>query len=135
MQKITSVAELKKEIALLEGQLIIQKQELKEHYAVAFESIKPVNILKHTLKDLTESPFVQGNLINTSMGLATGFLSKKLLIGSTMNPLKQLLGYALQTGVSAITAKNGDAIRETGLNLFRKLFKKKKDQDPIPEQA
>jgi hypothetical protein len=55
----------------------------------------------------------------------TGYLSKKIVIGSTNNPIKQILGYALQLGVTGVASKNADDIKSVVGGFISKIFSKR----------
>jgi len=125
MQKITTAGELKAAILLLEKEQANKAILLKKEFNIAFDSLKPVNLIKNTFNELTASPEFKGNFINTTLGLAAGYLSKKVIIGNTINPLKGIAGTILQLVVSKIVTKNSNTIKSTGMNFFNKIFKKK----------
>jgi hypothetical protein len=125
MEKISSVIELRESILLLEIKKANELQLLKDQFKVTYESLKPVNLIKSKINELIESPDLKNNIINTTMGLAAGYLSKKALVGSTHNPLKQLLGTVLQIGVSSLVAKNSDGIKSTAVTLLHTLLSKR----------
>jgi len=52
MQNITSVAELKYAIQELETERKVKEQLLREQFYLTYESLKPVNIRRNTLKNL-----------------------------------------------------------------------------------
>ncbi len=125
MEKISSVIELRESILLLEIKKANELQLLKDEFKVTYESLKPVNLIKSKINELIESPDLKNNLINTTMGLAAGYLSKKVFVGSTHNPLKQLLGTVLQIGVSSLVAKNSDGIKSTVTTLLQSFLGKR----------
>lgn len=125
MQKITSIAELKNAIQELEYQQVNEWPALKEQFLETYENIKPINLIKNALSDLTTGPDLKGDLINTTLSLAAGFISKKIAVGSTHNPLKQLLGTLLQMGVTSIVSKNAEGIKSTTMTIINNIFSKK----------
>jgi hypothetical protein len=128
MPAITTVSELKSAIQQLEQK---QKEEwmlLKHQSLHTFESLKPVNIIKTSFKELVTSPDFKEDVLGTLLSLAIGFLSKKMAVGSTNNPLKQLLGTILQLGVTEIVSKNSDGIKAKLLQLINKFFSKKEEE-------
>lgn len=129
MQKITSIAELRESIALLEIKQSVDGVLLKEQFKETYESIKPINLIKNTLKDLTSAPDLKGDLLNASLSLAAGYLSKKVAVGSTSNPFKQILGTLLQMGVTHIVAKNADGIKSSTMSILNNLFTKKESPE------
>ena len=83
MQNITSVVELRHAIQILELEHEYKGQKLKEEFFQTFESFKPGNLLKGTLKDMVTSPFMIENIFINVVGMATGYLSKKIFIGAS----------------------------------------------------
>jgi hypothetical protein len=125
MEKITSIIELREYIYLLEIKQANEKQLLKEQFKITYENMQPVNLIKRTLSELTTAPDFKGNILNAIAGIGMGYLSKKVVVGGTLNPLKQLLGALLQVGITSIVAKNGEGIKATITNLLSKFSSKK----------
>lgn len=110
MKKINQTDILDQTIALLK---IKQEQELdavKEQFHVAYESVKPLNLIKNTFADLSTTPGLKSNLLNNVIGLSTGYLTKKLLLGAAHNPVKKVLGAVLQFVVTNFVSKHSDNI-------------------------
>lgn len=126
MENITSVAGLKNAILLLETDQAIQSQLLKEQLHLTYESFKPLNLIKSTLKDVASSPYLLDNILSTAVGLATGFLSKKIFIGSSGNLFRKLMGSFLQVGVTTSVAHHPDAIKSLGQLIFQYFSNKRK---------
>ncbi len=125
MPKITNAIDLKNTIRQLENKQAEEWPLLKEQFLTSCESLKPINLLKNTLNELTKAPDFQGNLLDTSISLAAGYLTKKIVVGISHNPLKQILGSLLQMGVTSIASKNTDVIKSTVATLVNKFFSKK----------
>lgn len=125
MQNINSTAELKNAIELLEVEHALKGSLLKEQFYLTYESLKPINVLKRTLKELTSSAYLIDNIPGTIMGLASGYLSKKLFTGGSGNIFRKLLGSLLQFGVTNVVAKNSESIKSTGLTIFQHFLQKK----------
>jgi hypothetical protein len=56
MQNITSSADLKDAIKLLEVEQEMKEQLLRDQLYLTYESLKPLNLLKNTLKEISSSP-------------------------------------------------------------------------------
>lgn len=95
---------------------------LKDQLHIGCESLRPLNLIKHVFHDITDSPEVKHNLVNSAIGLGTGFLSKKLLTGNTHNPIKKVFGTLLQFGVAKVVAKHTDDIKLIAGNLLKRVF-------------
>ncbi len=108
-----------------------QKEELaslKNQLHITFESFKPINLLKETFKEVGESPDLKSNLLNSAIGLSTGFISKKLMVGKTSNPIKNIIGTVVEFAIANVVTKNSEKIISTGETLFQLIFKRKKDK-------
>jgi len=125
MEKITTSAELKKAIQLLEVEQYVSGQQLKGQLITTYESFKTVNLFKNTLREVVSSPFVIDNLIGTGISMATGYLSSKILAGVTGKIARKLLGTVLQFGVKRAGSPL-QSIKSLGQNIFQHFLHKKK---------
>jgi hypothetical protein len=125
MQNLNSTIGLKNAIQLLEVEQAIKGELVKEQFLLICESLKPVNILKSTFKDITSSSNLLDNILGTTVGLATGFLSKKIVVGTSGNIFKKLFGSMVQSGVSSFVSKHPEAIKSIGQFIFQHIFHKK----------
>jgi len=124
MQHISNSAELKNAIRQLEQKRAEEWTLLKQECFTTYESLKPTNIIKNTFKELSSSHDFKKDLLGTLLSIAIGFVSKKAIIGSTNNPLKQLLGSFLQMGVTDVVSKNSDGLKTIVFSLINKFFGK-----------
>ena len=124
MKQITSVAELRESILLLELKLVNDGTLLKEQLKSTYQSIKPINLLKNVFKDVISAPDLKTNLVNSAIGFTTGLVAKKLFIGGSHNPLTKLLGMALEVIVANKVAKNADEIKSAGNLIIKKIVRK-----------
>lgn len=125
MENITTSAELKTAIQLLEAEQVFHKQLLKDQFFVVHESLKPANIIKNIINDITSSPYLIDNMLGAAMGLATGFVTKKLASGVPGSLIKKLFGILLQFGVTNVVAHNPDSVVSIGRSIFQRIFHKK----------
>jgi hypothetical protein len=126
MEHITSATELQNAILLLEFEQAVNAQLLKEQVYLNLESLKPINLLKSTFKEATASPFFIDNLLSTAAGLASGYLTKKIVVGASGNILRNLFGNMLQVGVANAVAKHPQALKTVGQFILQHLIPKKK---------
>ncbi|MGG9970899.1 hypothetical protein ACQ33O_03800 [Ferruginibacter sp. SUN002] len=91
-----------------EGRQAYELKLLKAQFKCTAESMKPANLIKSSLHDAVTSPELKNNILSNAVGLATGYLSKKILVGSSHNPIKRLLGTFLQFSIANIVAKKTD---------------------------
>lgn len=125
MQKLTSASELRNAIQLLEAEQAENGHLLKEQFYLTIESLKPVNLLKSAIKDISSSPYLVDNIAGTAIGLVTGYLSKKMFIGSSGNKIKKIIGTILQFGITNVIAQNSDSIKSFGRSLLQHFFRRK----------
>jgi hypothetical protein len=125
MEKLTSSAGLKAAILLLEAEHRQKGSALKEQ----FENINPLNLINGALSG-GETPGTLEKLIVSGAGLALGYLSRKIFVGSSGNMLRILIGKALQFGAASLVANSPQAIKYVGQLLYKfySSNKKKKKQ-------
>ena len=131
MQEITTTADLKSRIQELEQRQAAEWPLLKEEFLKTYESFKLINILKSTLKQAVDSPDIKSNIINSAIGLTSGIVAKKLIIGKTLNPLSKLLGLIVEVVVTNKVSENTYVIKSIWNAIIKKLFSKKNE----PEKA
>ncbi len=127
MSKITTSAGLKVAIEYMELKKVVDAAELKEQLFCSYQSMLPVNIIKNTFSDLIKDADFKGDVLNASVSIATGYLSKKMVVGETHNPIKQLFGTLLQMGVTNLVAKNAEGIKSKAKSFFSGLFGEKEN--------
>ena len=136
MSKTDLSAGLSEAILVLESRQAEEAKQLKKHFQLLQESVKPINLIKNTFKNITESRDLKENVISNSVGLATGFVSKKLFVGASHNPLKKLLGTIIMFGITNIISKNAGTIKSVGGMVIKKLISrasKKTNGTHIPQ--
>jgi hypothetical protein len=126
MENIKSTTELKNAIQSLKAEKAFQELLLKERISLAYDSLKPANILKNTLNDIATSPHLLDNILSTGMGLATGFVARKIVVGAQGGFIKKLIGSILQFGVTNIVAQNSGKIQSIGQYIFQHIRSRKK---------
>ncbi len=118
MQPINSSTTLKNAIAELEVKQAAQAAQLGKQFTVIRESIKPVNLIKNAFHEVTESDEIKGNLLDTGIGFATGYLSKVLFQGASHSVGRNFLGTLLMVGVTNFTAKHPVHIKAAALTIL-----------------
>jgi len=119
MQKIVTETDLRTAILELESRQAVEGMLMKQQFLVTVESIKPINLIKSTLMEAVESEDLQGNLINSSVGISAGYLSKILFQGFSNSPLKKILGTALMFGIKNVIAHNPEMVKSLGKGFFK----------------
>lgn len=115
---------LKKSIEVLEQKQLEEEKLLRAQIIKVYESIKPYNLLWNAIKDAVSSSELKGSLIESASGLVSGYLSRKLLVRSSKNPLLRLAGLFVQYGVTNIVTNNSTFIKNAGIQFIDKLTDK-----------
>ncbi|MBK8568182.1 MAG: hypothetical protein IPN76_33975 [Saprospiraceae bacterium] len=124
MQTINSSNGLKAAILQLESQRADAGKAMKTDLRIAYERVKPINLIKSTFKEAVEFQDLLDNIISTAVGLTVGYLSKTLFVGVSHSPLKRLLGTVLMYGVTNLIAKHPKIVKSVGggiLNIIRSM--------------
>ena len=109
MEKINQTEILKETILLMKMKQAEELVQLKDQYHYTIESLKPLNLIKNAFGLMATSPEIKGNILNNIVGMTTGYLTKKVLLGSTHNPIKRILGTMLQFVITNVVTKHSEA--------------------------
>ncbi len=121
MKKVEASARLKQLILAKEAEHRAEGRELREHFFLTYESLKPVNIIRNTVKDIFASPEIKNNLVNTALGVVSGLVAKKIFTGKSTSTLTKMFGDILELAVASGIASNADEIRAIGNIIIKKL--------------
>lgn len=116
--------ELNQRIAELETLRKIQYDDLNSHFQEMVDNLKPMNILRKAIQDVTQLPDLKEGIGNVAIGTVTGIIAKKVFWGNSFNPLRMLMGVLTQTLVANVTAKNADGIREKGAEMLQPFLQR-----------
>jgi hypothetical protein len=119
MATINSEAALKNAISQLEQQQAAEGKNLRVELNEVYESLKPINLLKNTLREAAQSEEVHANLLNTGVGILTGLMANKMFQSVSNSRLKSLFGTLLQVGVTKLVAQNPEFIRTIGVGALK----------------
>lgn len=127
-QGIDPSANLDMTIVMLEKEQKIRGDQLKIDFADAYDSLKPANILKNTIKELSTSSDLRTNIITASFSMAAGYLSSRILKGSNFKTFRKISALLIDYGVRNIL-RHPDAIKAILGNFIQRLFRKKRNND------
>ncbi len=111
-------------IRLLEIKRAEEFNLLKEQFHLVQDRLKPINLIKSVFQEITATPAIKHNIVNSTIGLTTGFLAKKVLFGTARNPVSKLFGTLFQFVITNVVAKHSDSIKSTGENLLQRFLKR-----------
>lgn len=124
MENINSAAELKLAIQAKQFEHAIQGELLKDQLMLTFDSLKPISLIKNTLNELTSSPYLIENMVSAITGLATGYVSKKIAVGSSHNVFRKIMGSVLQFSITNLIAQHPEVLKNLGQTIIEKIFHK-----------
>jgi len=122
MAKQSAVDSLKESIRMLEIRQAEEGKILKEQFKITYESLKPVNLIKSSMKELVNSTEIKNSLFEAIVSVVSGYLTKKFIVRSKSNIFMKLLGVLLQFGVTNVVSKNSETIRTFISDLIQRFF-------------
>jgi hypothetical protein len=123
--KVTSRT-LRETIQWLEAEKVQQGTQLKEQFRNSYENLKPMNVLKETLRDVVKSPSAMEDIFVPLLGLGTGYLTKRIVVGKSEDPDRVVIAEVLGKSVTALIAQHPTEIAFAGRFLARFLFGKRR---------
>ena len=121
MQKKNKKEELKEAILALEQRQKEEKIVLNNQFSLVLESLKPINILRKSVNEFAASFDLKNQIIHTGTGLLAGFLTRKVVVRRSTNPLIRLSGLIVQYGVTNYVSKNSQLFGNLALNIIKNL--------------
>jgi hypothetical protein len=119
MQKINTGSSLREAIIRLEIKRADEEKALREQLHVTYESMKPINVVKNLYNEVAASESLKDNLVNTSVGLVIGYLSKALFERVSHSPVRKLIGTVILFGITNAVRKNPEAVKSMASGLFK----------------
>ncbi len=129
MYNISNTEDLERAIILLENEFEDQKILLNEHLNILYQSYRPVNVVKDVFNEVTTSEKFRGNILTATLGLTTGYLTKKLFFSKSNNVLKSLTGNLFQYGIANFLIHPSRTLNSIILPILG-LFAKKDEKNP-----
>jgi len=131
--RISNSTDLNEAIHLLEDELIQQKQLVTDQVNVIYENFKPVNVVRDVFREVVSSEEFRSNVLTAAIGISTGYVTKKLVVGKSSNLLKALGGNLLQYGIANLILHPSRIMKSVILPILgmRDFKSKKKQADRI----
>ena len=126
MAKIAAGDRLKHTIKVLEDEQTFKGELVKRQFDHVAENLKPANIVKNSFNKAITSPNLVENVLGLTTGMATGYFTKKIAVGSKGNLLRRLLGVSIQLGITTIVAQHPEAIKSSVLFILKYIRSKTK---------
>ncbi len=109
---------LREAIRVLEIRQAEEKEILREQLINVYENLKPINIIKGIFRDIANTRNLENDLFSNIASLISGFISKKLVVGKSNNPMLKILGTGIQLGMTAFISRNYEQIKDSILQFF-----------------
>ncbi len=126
MQTITNNKTLCEAIAQLESVKASQLSLLKHHYKFTVDSLNPINIIKEKINETFTSPNLKSNLFKTGLGIVTGLLTNKFIVGPSGGIVKKIVGGLVQNNLSKLTTVDPEEMKESGKSFLKNVLSKMK---------
>ena len=111
-KKQDSVEKLREMIDKLEVQQEEHGRELKNQLLISYESLKPLNLLKSSINDISNSVELKNGMIDSIISILSGYLTRRIIIRTSKNPIKRIMASFIQMGATSLIAKNIDFIKD-----------------------
>ena len=122
MNKDNPTESLNASIAMLEQKKTEEFESLKEQLRSTGESLKPGNLIKGALRDLSGSPQLKSILIKAAVGLAIGFVAKKIVTRTQRTKKNKIVGNALQYGLAFLASNQNSLLKTAGIAVANSVF-------------
>ncbi len=122
MNKPDPVQLLKELIAAKEVEHAAQEIVVRKQLLQTYESLKPLNLIKNTLRNVVSSPELRGNLGNTAIGWLSGVAVKNLIQFGSSNPLVKISATIIQMIVAGKVTQNAEEIKSIGALVVKKIL-------------
>ncbi len=123
---ISDVSSLKQRIAFLEQKQHFEKVEIASEFEDFKESLKPANLIKSFIGSIRKSPEVKADLLHGAVGLATGFLTNKMLLSQFHGPWKRIIALLVQAGIVNAAVKYPETIKSKVISVITGFLKSTK---------
>lgn len=105
MKKLNQNELLNQKIAQLTVKHKMELEELKEQFHLVQSSLTSTNIVQEGINGFYQTVTSKENLVSTIVSIVGGYVSKKVIVGSSENPIKKVVGNVLQFLVTGYLSK------------------------------
>lgn len=127
MEKQYTAESLKVAIKELEIQQAGERELFREQLLITYENLKPINIVRNIVKDIYSSDNYKQDFFEIVAGMTSGFVTKKLVVGRSKNPMLKLVGLAIQFGMTTLVSKKYNAIKDSVVHFINRFLEKKEE--------
>lgn len=124
MQHITSTIDLREAIQQLEIEIEFKGLQVKKDFKFGCKSLNPFNMISDTLDKAASPLLLLDKMVDTILGVATIYLTKKMIIGKSGNKFRLLAGSVMQFIFLNIITQRMDGLKSFGRLLVQILLQK-----------
>jgi len=128
MEKQNPTQILKQQISALEIKQAEEGKMLKDHFQKTYDSLKPANLIKNSVKDFFYPEGISETVIETSAIIISGLISKKILNSTKIGTTMKLLSSLLQLSATSLITKYSEDIKNFAMNFFDRITHKEKKE-------
>jgi len=133
MENISSTADLTEAIQIMEAEQDRHLLQLREKFGHTVESLRPVNIIGSSLKEIVSSPNLVNNILGVAVGLFTGYISQKaMLAGVSNSKYRRIFGNVLQYGVASLVAGGPKVIKSFKQRIAQRIYRNRERNNQKP---
>lgn len=118
---IHTMEHLAEAVLRLEERQETEGRILREQFMRSYQSIQPSNLVRSAIHEVTESSELKNHLVSTGVGLLAGHVTKQAYVSVSDSPAKQLIGTAIQFGVTNVVSHHPEVVLAVGKGLFHLL--------------
>jgi hypothetical protein len=128
MKTLHSIKELEQAIAILEIEHQAKGTALKTQFSAAYRSLSPIDLIKEAFKKgEADTPSILEHAIVNGLSLASGYLTKRIVVGDSSGFMRKVLGSILQFGTTTVVSQNADSIHSIGQFIMKMYAARQKN--------
>lgn len=132
---IHSMESLQSTLRTLEQRQSSEGQALRDHFRLTYETMRPANLIKSALTEVTQSQDLKDHLVSTGVGLVAGHASKAVFESVSDSPIKGLVGTAIQFGITNAVARHPDVVIAASRGVLRMLRSAWRSRNEVSEST
>jgi hypothetical protein len=125
MEKKYTKESLQEAIKVLEIKQAEEGRLVREQLLNTYENLKPLNILKNIVSEFYSTDKYKQDFVEIVAGMTTGFITKKMVIGKSKNPLLKILGLAIQFGITTLVSNKYNELKNTAIQFISSFLQEK----------
>ena len=112
-------SDLSNRIMELEKRQVLQLHSLKYSISELSDNLKPSKMIKNTVRELNADSEFKSDLLSTLVGITSGFITKKIIVGNTHNPLKEIAGTLIEVVVAKWVSNDSNIVKSFANLMYK----------------